>query len=75
MVSRIIRRCPLIQVAASCRRQLLTLALRRFACSLSASAVQKFDFTGGTIHKVVFDVANDAYIDLEKHLLAAIARD
>src|SRR5262249_13157694 len=34
-----------------------------------------FRFTGGTIHKVVFDVAKDAYVDLEKHLLAAIARD
>jgi arylsulfatase len=35
----------------------------------------RFGFTGGTIHKVVFDVAKDAYIDLEKHLVAAVARD
>jgi arylsulfatase len=35
----------------------------------------KFEFTGGSIVKVVFDVADDAYIDIEQHLAAAIARD
>ncbi len=35
----------------------------------------KFAFTGGTIHKVVFDVADDAYVDVERHLAAAMARD
>ncbi|SOD72477.1 arylsulfatase [Jatrophihabitans sp. GAS493] len=34
-----------------------------------------FNFTGGTINKVVFDVADDAYIDVEKHLWAAGSRD
>ena len=34
-----------------------------------------FAFTGGTIAKVVFDVADDAYIDVERHLAAAMARD
>lgn len=34
-----------------------------------------FDFTGGTIAKVVFDIADDAYLDLEAHLAAAMARD
>ncbi len=34
-----------------------------------------FDFTGGEITKVVFDIADDAYLDLEAHLAAAMARD
>jgi arylsulfatase len=34
-----------------------------------------FDFTGGEIKKVVFDIADDAYIDVEAHLAAAMARD
>jgi len=34
-----------------------------------------FPFTGGTITKVVFDIADDAYIDVEAHLAAAMARD
>ncbi|WP_460796054.1 arylsulfatase [Microbacterium sp. GXF0217] len=34
-----------------------------------------FDFTGGEIAKVVFDIADDAYVDLEAHLAAALARD
>ncbi len=34
-----------------------------------------FEFTGGTIAKVVFDVADDAYVDVERHLAAAMARD
>jgi arylsulfatase len=36
----------------------------------------KFAWTGGGhIHKVVYDVADDAYIDVEAHLVAALARD
>jgi arylsulfatase len=35
----------------------------------------KFAWSGGQIHKVVYDVADDAYIDVETHLAAAIARD
>jgi len=34
-----------------------------------------FDFSGGEISKVVFDIADDAYVDLEAHLAAAMARD
>lgn len=33
------------------------------------------DYTGGQIVKVVFDIADDAYIDVERHLAAAMARD
>jgi hypothetical protein len=35
----------------------------------------KFEWSGGQIHKVVFDVADDAYVDVERHLAAAMARD
>ena len=35
----------------------------------------KFEFTGGTIRKVVFDVADDVYVDVERVLAAALARD
>ena len=34
-----------------------------------------FDFTGGEIKKVVFDIADDVYVDVEAHLAAAMARD
>lgn len=34
-----------------------------------------FGFTGGDLRKVIFDVADDVYIDLERHLAAAMARD
>jgi hypothetical protein len=43
--------------------------------AVSAEYTPKFEFTGGTIHKVVFDVADDAYIDVERHLAAAMSRD
>ena len=32
-------------------------------------------FTGGTIHKVIVDVAGDPWVDLEKEVRAAFARD
>jgi arylsulfatase len=35
----------------------------------------KFAWSGGTIHKVVYDVADDAYFDVEQHMAAAMARD
>ncbi len=41
----------------------------------SEYAGSKFEFTGGTIDRVVFDVADDAYVDVEQHLAAAMARD
>jgi arylsulfatase len=34
-----------------------------------------FRFTGGSIERVVFDIADDAYVDVEAHLAAAMARD
>jgi hypothetical protein len=34
-----------------------------------------FPFEGGTILKVEVSIADDAYIDLEQHLAAALARD
>jgi hypothetical protein len=33
------------------------------------------ELTGGTIGKVVFAAADDAYLDVEAHLAAALARD
>jgi arylsulfatase len=35
----------------------------------------RFEFTGGAIQKVIFDVADDAYVDVERELAAAFARD
>lgn len=35
----------------------------------------KFEFSGGEIAKVVFDIADDAYVDVEKHYEAALSRD
>jgi hypothetical protein len=43
--------------------------------AVSSEYKPKFPFTGGTIRKVVFDVADDAYLDVERHLAAAMARD
>jgi arylsulfatase len=43
--------------------------------AVSSAYTPKFEWTGGQIHKVVYDVADDAYIDVEQHLAAAIARD
>ncbi|TDW74283.1 arylsulfatase [Curtobacterium sp. PhB25] len=40
-----------------------------------AYAGERFEFHDGTIHKVVFDIADDAYVDLEAHLAAAMSRD
>ena len=42
---------------------------------MSGEYTPKFEFTGGRVVKVVIDVAEDAYIDVEKHLAAAMARD
>jgi peptide methionine sulfoxide reductase MsrA len=43
------------------------------AVSSEYSAV--FEWSGGEIIKVVYDVADDAYVDVEQHLAAAMARD
>lgn len=42
---------------------------------VSAQYTSGFDFSGGRIVKVVYDVADDAYIDLERRMGAALARD
>jgi arylsulfatase len=34
-----------------------------------------FNFSGGRIEKVIFDVADDAYVNVERALAAAMARD
>ena len=41
----------------------------------SEYAGSRFEFTNGEIKKVVFDVADDAYIDVEAHFAAAMMRD
>jgi len=43
--------------------------------AVSSEYTPKFEWTGGEIIKVVFDVADDAYVDVERHLAAAMARD
>jgi arylsulfatase len=43
--------------------------------AVSGEYKPKFEFSGGRIVKVVFDVADDAYVDVERLLEAAIARD
>jgi hypothetical protein len=43
--------------------------------AVSSEYTPRFEFTGGKIVKVVFDVADDAYVDVEQHLAAAMARD
>lgn len=42
---------------------------------VSSEYGSKSHFTGGTIKKVVFDVADDAYVDVERHMQAALMRD
>ncbi|MBV9577840.1 MAG: hypothetical protein JO057_04535 [Chloroflexi bacterium] len=43
--------------------------------AVSSDYKPKFEFSGGRIVKVVFDVADDAYVDVERHFAAAMARD
>jgi arylsulfatase len=43
--------------------------------AVSSEYKSKFEFSGGRVIKVIFDVANDAYIDVERAMAAAIARD
>jgi hypothetical protein len=49
-----------------------------FGASFTSGAFRsrvRFRGTSISLHRVVFDVAKDAYIDLEKHLVAAVARE
>jgi len=41
----------------------------------SEYAGSRFEFTGGEISKVVFDIGDDLYVDVEAHMAAAYARD
>jgi len=43
--------------------------------SVSQEYRPKFAFTGGTIIKVIFDVSDDHYLDIENHFAAAMSRD
>ena len=43
--------------------------------AVSSEYKPRFRFSGGTIVKVVFDVADDVYVDVERELAAAMARD
>jgi arylsulfatase len=35
----------------------------------------QFPFTGGEIDKVVFDLADDQYLDVERQMASLLARD
>ena len=43
--------------------------------AVSSEYNSKFELTGGEVIKVVFDVANDAYIDVEQKMAITMARD
>jgi arylsulfatase A-like enzyme len=43
--------------------------------AVSADYTPRFEFSGGRIIQVVYDVADDAYLDQERLLAAALARD
>lgn len=43
--------------------------------AVSSEYRPQFPFTGGRVVKVIFDVADDVYIDLERQLAAALARE
>ena len=43
--------------------------------AVSSEYKSNVQFSGGTIAKVIFDVADDAYFDVERHMAAAMARD
>ena len=43
--------------------------------AVSAEYKGKFPFSGGRIIKVIYDVAKDVYVDVERQLAAALARD
>jgi len=43
--------------------------------SVSSEYKPKFEFTGGRVIKVIFDVAKDVYVNVEKAMAASMARD
>ena len=42
---------------------------------VSAEYDSKFPFTGGRVIKVIYDIADDVHVDMERELAAAMARD
>jgi arylsulfatase len=48
---------------------------RNLGQAVSAAYQAPFEFTGGTIAQVVVDVSGSPYIDAERQLAAAFARD
>jgi arylsulfatase len=43
--------------------------------AVSSEYKPKFPFSGGRIIKVIYDVADDVYVDLERELAKVLARD
>ena len=43
--------------------------------SVSSEYKPTFEFTGGRVVKVIFDVAKDTYVNVEKAMAASMARD
>ena len=43
--------------------------------AVSSEYKGKFPFSGGRIIKVIYDIADDVYLDQERKLAAALARD
>jgi hypothetical protein len=43
--------------------------------AVSDQYIPKFEFTGGRVIKIVFDIADDFYVDVEKEMAAILARD
>jgi arylsulfatase len=42
---------------------------------VSSSYKAPYDFTGGTIAKVVFDISGTPYVDVERELAKAFSKD
>lgn len=42
---------------------------------VSKEYAPKFPFTGGRVIKVIYDIADDVYVNEERQLAAALARD
>lgn len=43
--------------------------------AVSSEYKPQFELAGGTVVQVVFEVSDDAYFDVERHMAAALARD
>ena len=58
-------------------RSLLRAGCLSRSCGDAVSSEDKsnVEFSGGTIAKVIFDIGDDAYVDVERHMVAAMAHD